>query len=158
MLALRSVAYALLLPGTVAVLVPYYIVSGGAGLPARWTALQYVGVVAMLAGAAVLVRCIWEFAARGRGTLAPIDPPTQLVAQGLYRYVRNPMYLGVLALLLGECAFFQSRDLLWYTAGWFIVVNLFVILYEEPALRRRFGESYERYRRAVGRWLPRCPA
>jgi protein-S-isoprenylcysteine O-methyltransferase Ste14 len=112
----------------------------------------------MVLGAAILVRCIWDFAAKGRGTLAPIDPPRQLVVQGLYRYVRNPMYLGVLLLLLGETAFFKSIALLQYTLAWFIIVNLFVVFYEEPALRHRFGDSYERYFRSVRRWLPTRPA
>lgn len=123
-----------------------------------WTPLQVLSLVPMVVGAAILIRCIWDFAAKGRGTLAPIDPPTQLVVQGLYRYVRNPMYLGVLLLLLGESAFFRSATLLQYTIAWFIVVNLMVLFYEEPALRRRFGESYQRYFRSVHRWLPTRPA
>jgi protein-S-isoprenylcysteine O-methyltransferase Ste14 len=86
-----------------------------------------------------------------------MDPPKHLVVEGLYRYVRNPMYLGVLLLLLGETAFFQSSALLQYTVAWFIVVNLLVVFYEEPALRRRFGDSYERYVRSVHRWLPSRP-
>lgn len=159
MLALRSLFFAIVVPGTVAVLIPYLIVSrGGAGIARPWTPLHFLSLVLMIVGAAVLVRCIWDFAAKGRGTLAPIDPPKQLVVQGLYRYVRNPMYLGVLILLLGETAFFRSSALLQYTLAWFIVVNLFVVLYEEPSLRHRFGESYERYLRSVHRWLPTRPA
>ena len=159
MLALRSLFFAIVVPGTVAVLIPYLIVSrGGAGIARPWTPLHFLSLVVMIVGAAVLVRCIWDFAAKGRGTLAPIDPPKQLVVQGLYRYVRNPMYLGVLILLLGETAFFRSSALLQYTLAWFIVVNLFVVLYEEPSLRHRFGESYERDLRSVHRWLPTRPA
>jgi protein-S-isoprenylcysteine O-methyltransferase Ste14 len=111
----------------------------------------------MATGAAIVLRCIWDFAAKGRGTLAPVDPPKQLVVQGLYRYVRNPMYLGVLLVLLGETAFFGSPALLQYTLAWFFLVNLVVVLYEEPSLRNRFGDSYERYRRSVHRWLPTRP-
>jgi protein-S-isoprenylcysteine O-methyltransferase Ste14 len=159
MLALRSLFFTIVVPGTVAVFIPYLIVSpGGASLVGPWTPLQFLSLVPMALGAAILVRCIWDFAAKGRGTLAPIDPPRQLVVQGLYRYVRNPMYLGVLLLLLGETAFFKSIVLLQYTLAWFIIVNLFVVFYEEPALRHRFGDSYERYLRSVHRWLPTRPA
>ena len=159
MLVLRSVFFTIVVPGSVAVLVPYLIVSrGGAASLGRWTPVQFLGLVPVVVGAAMLVRCIWDFAAKGRGTLAPIDPPKQLVVQGLYRYVRNPMYLGVLVLLLGQTVFFESIVLLQYTLVWFIVVHLFVVLYEEPSLRRRFGDSYERYRRSVHRWVPTRPA
>ena len=106
-------------------------------------------------GVVLLGTCIWEFARRGRGTLAPVDPPTELVVRGLYRYVRNPMYLSVTMIVLGEVILTGSRGLLGYWAVWFAAVNLFVIGYEEPALRRRFGPTYERYRATVGRWVPR---
>lgn len=159
MLALRSLLFTILVPGTVVVLIPYLILSGrevDVGPP--WTPVQVMGLVLILGGSAILFRCIWEFMVRGRGTLAPVDPPRELVVQGLYRYVRNPMYLGVLILLLGEAAFFHSHALLQYTIAWFAVVNLVVVLYEEPSLRRRFGDAYERYSRSVHRWLPTRPA
>ena len=159
MLALRSLFFTMVVPGTVAVLIPYLIVSGtGVRISGPWNPLQFLSLVPMLVGTAILLRCIWDFAAQGRGTLAPIDPPKELVVQGPYRYVRNPMYVGVLVLLLGQTAFFRSVALLQYTAVWFIVVHLFVVLYEEPSLRRRFGSSYERYSRTVHRWLPARPA
>jgi protein-S-isoprenylcysteine O-methyltransferase Ste14 len=112
------------------------------------------GVVLVALGVALLGACILEFARSGRGTLAPVDPPRELVVQGLYRYVRNPMYLSVTAIVFGEMLLTGSRALLAYWLIWFSAVNLFVIGYEEPALRRRFGASYERYTRQVGRWLP----
>jgi protein-S-isoprenylcysteine O-methyltransferase Ste14 len=159
MLALRSLFFTIVVPGTVVGLIPYLILSReGVSLREPWTPLQVVSLVLMVVGAAILVRCIWDFAARGRGTLAPIDPPKQLVVEGLFRYCRNPMYLGVLVLLLGQTAFFQSIALLQYTGVWFAVVHLVVVLYEEPSLRRRFGAPYERYCRAVYRWLPTRPA
>lgn len=159
MLALRSLIFAIVIPGTVVVLIPYLIVSRNDIGPLRpWTPLRLAGVVAMLVGAATLLRCIWDFAAKGRGTLAPIDPPTQLVVEGPYRYVRNPMYLGVLITLLGEVAFFESIPLLQFTIVWFALVHLVVVWYEEPSLRRRFGDSYEQYCRVVHRWLPTRPA
>jgi protein-S-isoprenylcysteine O-methyltransferase Ste14 len=154
MLALRSLFFTIVLPGTVTVLIPYLIVSVRPGTLQSWTPLHAASVLLMAIGATILFWCIWDFAAKGRGTLAPVDPPRQLVVQGLYRYVRNPMYLGVLLVLLGETAFFRSPAMLQYTVAWFIVVNLFVVLYEEPSLKSRFGDSYERYRRSVHRWLP----
>jgi protein-S-isoprenylcysteine O-methyltransferase Ste14 len=109
----------------------------------------------ILAGAALLVACIVEFARSGRGTLSPVDPPTHLVVRGLYRYVRNPMYLSVTAILLGEVMLTRSGALALYWLIWFVVVNAFVIGYEEPTLRVQFGESYDEYVRTVGRWIPR---
>jgi len=87
--------------------------------------------------------------------LSPVDPPRELVVRGLYRYVRNPMYLSVTVIVFGESLLTGSRALLVYWAIWFVAVNLFVMGYEEPTLRLRFGESYERYAREVRRWLPR---
>jgi protein-S-isoprenylcysteine O-methyltransferase Ste14 len=156
-LFLRSLFFALILPGSVTLLIPYFILSARGIVVPHWGPVQYVAGVVIAAGAAVLIRCIADFARIGRGTLAPVDPPKTLVVRGLYRYVRNPMYVGVLWVLLGEALLFRSVPLLTYTAIWFVVVNLFVVFYEEPALRARFGESYEQYRRAVRRWIPGRP-
>jgi len=157
-LGVRSVVWAAVLPGVVAGYLPWRFF----GL-ARWrldpaSPLDLAGLVCIGAGAVLLGICILEFARSGRGTLAPLDPPRELVVRGLYRYVRNPMYLSVSTILLGEFLITRSRGLLGYWAAWFVVVNLFVLGYEEPTLRRRFGESYARYCRAVGRWLPRLRA
>jgi protein-S-isoprenylcysteine O-methyltransferase Ste14 len=153
-LGVRSLLWAIALPGAVAGYVPwrYFGLSGvrvSLGDP-----LQLLGIVCTALGVALLAVCIWEFAHSGRGTLSPVEPPKELVVRGLYRYVRNPMYLSVTAIILGEALVARSRGLLIYWAIWFVVVNLFVIGYEEPFLRRRFGESYERYKRSVGRWIP----
>jgi protein-S-isoprenylcysteine O-methyltransferase Ste14 len=113
------------------------------------------GLLCIALGGTLLATCIWEFARTGGGTLAPVDPPRELVVRGLYRYVRNPMYLSVTMIVLGEVLLTRSRELLMYWAIWFVGVNLFVIGYEEPTLRRRFGVAYDRYREEVGRWLPR---
>jgi protein-S-isoprenylcysteine O-methyltransferase Ste14 len=96
----------------------------------------------------------WNFAKIGRGTPAPIDAPKKLVVTGLHRYMRNPMYLGVLLVLLGELILFPSRPFAIYILFFFALVNAFVLLYEEPTLKRMFGEEYERYKRAVPRWIP----
>ena len=106
-------------------------------------------------GAVLLAACIVEFARSGRGTLSPVDPPRHLVVRGLYRYVRNPMYLSVTTIVLGEALMTQSLSLAFYCAIWFAAANLFVIGYEEPTLRRRFAASYDEYTRHVGRWIPR---
>lgn len=117
--------------------------------------LTLLALFIVIAGVALLLACIWEFAARGKGTLSPVDPPKALVIQGLYRYVRNPMYLSVSSIVLGEALLARSRPLIVYWMIFLVAANLFVILYEEPALRRQFGESYVRYQERVGRWLPR---
>ena len=154
-LALRSALWAALLPGLIAGYVPWRFF-GLRSVPLRVAdPLDLFGLALMLAGGTVLAWCIVEFARRGRGTLSPMDPPRALVVHGLYRHVRNPMYTGVAVLLLGEVALTRSGGLLAYAIVWFIWVNLFVILYEEPTLRRAFGASYDDYTRRVGRWLPR---
>ena len=156
MLLLKNILFTIIVPGTVTVVIPRLLLSRGGGqAPLSWGILQGLALVAGGVGVAIYIRCVWDFASFGRGTPAPIDAPKRLVVRGLYRYVRNPMYVGVLSTLLGEAAFFESRALLTYTAGFFVAVNLFVLLYEEPTLRRTFGEPYEEYRRAVGRWWPR---
>jgi protein-S-isoprenylcysteine O-methyltransferase Ste14 len=119
--------------------------------------VQLAGFAAIAAGATLLGICIWEFARSGRGTLSVVDPPRRLVVRGLYRYVRNPMYLSVATIVLGELLLTRSPVLLMYGALGFGAINLFVLGYEEPTLRRRFGPAYEAYTREVGRWLPRRP-
>ena len=109
----------------------------------------------MAAGAGVLLYCIRDFAVSGRGTLAPVDPPRKLVRAGLYRHVRNPMYLGVILVLVGEAVFFESRMLSFYATIVALSFHLFVVLYEEPTLRALFGEEYDAYRSEVPRWVPR---
>ena len=156
LLLLRSLFWTILIPGVVTIYIPSLIL-GRIALPDTWRLLQWIAVPAGGMGATILLHCIVSFAVIGRGTLSPADAPQHLVVRGLYRYVRNPMYCGVLAMLLAEAAFFESVALLEYTLVWFAVVHLFVILYEEPALRRQFGNSYDQYTRNVHRWLPGEP-
>ena len=158
LLFLRNVFWTVLIPGAVTIYVPRLILGQRiSALPEKWSTAQYLSFLLMAVGSAVLIKCIWDFAAVGRGTLSFVDAPKKLVIVGLYRYVRNPMYIGVLLVLLGEIMWFKSVPLLEYTAGWFAVVNLAVLLYEEPTLRHRFGESYDRYCRSVHRWWPGRP-
>ncbi len=153
-LAFRSIAWAVMVPGLLAGYVPWrYFGVSHVQLDLR-NSLHLVGVLSIAMGGVLLGACIWEFAHSGRGTLVPVDAPRELVVRGLYRYVRNPMYLSVTVILLGQFLLTRSRELLVYWAVWFVFVNLLVIGYEEPTLRRRFGAAYEDYTRRVGRWLP----
>ena len=142
-----------LLPGVLVGYVPYRILlaSGGLHLPELGIASVTASVLT-LTGIIVHLRCVWDFFARGKGTLAPIDPPRHLVVSGLYRYTRNPMYNGVLAVLLGEAWFFGSASILEYAAYVLIFFHLFVVFYEEPVLDAQFHESYRAYRKTVPRW------
>jgi protein-S-isoprenylcysteine O-methyltransferase Ste14 len=150
---LNTTLFTVIVPGTMAGYLPYRLLGG---LPHPSNApLTWLGGAAIVLGAAVYLRCAWEFAARGLGTPAPIAPTKFLVTTALHRYVRNPMYIGVLLIILGEAMLSRSLKLLEYAGLFFVVVHLFVVFYEEPTLRRKFGESYELYRRSVPRWIPR---
>lgn len=159
MLLLKNLLFTVLVPGTVAGLLPCLILTRGEfaavsiGLgPVQALALAIAGL-----GLGVYLWCLWDFGAAGRGTPAPLDPPRALVVRGLYRYVRNPMYWGVLLVLAGQVLFFGSRPLLLYALAWSATVHLFVVFYEEPALARRFGGAYDQYRASVRRWVPGRP-
>jgi protein-S-isoprenylcysteine O-methyltransferase Ste14 len=113
--------------------------------------------VLMLIGGAIMLKCVWDFAWRGRGTPAPFDPPRRLVVSGFYRWVRNPMYLGMGTFLIGEALMLRpiAREMLTLCAVLWVVVTIFVMVYEEPTLRELFGEEYREYCRNVRRWIPR---
>ncbi len=124
-------------------------------LPAATVVL---GIILMLAGAALAISCIATFVIRGRGTPALFDPPRQFVAIGPYRYVRNPMYIGGFALLLGLSFALRSISILLMSIALMPLCHLLVVLHEEPSLKRKFAEPYENYLATVRRWLPRVPA
>jgi protein-S-isoprenylcysteine O-methyltransferase Ste14 len=154
-LAARSVLWTILMPGVVAWYVPWRYL-GLRDVQVDLARTNHVlGLLLVVPGAILLVACIYEFARRGRGTLSPVDPPRRLVVQGLYCYVRNPMYLSVTTVVLGEAILAASFVIVVYWVIWFAGAHLFVIAYEEPNLRRRFGPSYDAYARRVGRWVPR---
>jgi len=156
MLLVKVMIFALVAPGTVAVLVPYLLlVFDAASCPYSSGPLGYIGVLLLALGSIVYTKCLWDFAVTGRGTPAPIDPPKNLVVRGLYRYVRNPMYIGSVMVLLGEAIFFQARILFGYSVLVFVAFCLLVLLYEEPTLLRLFGDSYRQYCRTVPRWSPK---
>ena len=150
---LNTILFTIIVPGTVIVYIPYRL-TGGFARPASGP-LMWLGAIVITFGAAIYFRCAWEFATRGLGTPAPIAPTKYLVTTALHRYVRNPMYIGVFLVLAGEAILFRSLHLVEYMAFFCVVVELFVLYYEEPTLRRQFGESYEQYRRTVPRWIPR---
>ncbi len=154
-LGVRSLLWTVLIPGLFAGYVPWRFFGLGMVQLDPGNPTQLLGLLSICVGGALLATCIWEFARSGRGTLAPVDPPRELVVRSLYRYVRNPMYLSVTTIVLGEALLTQSRALVLYWAVWFLAANLFVLVYEEPTLRRRFGPSYEAYVQRVGRWLPK---
>lgn len=156
MALIKSLLFTILVPGTVVVYVPYRILlAEPAGSRLHLGAIRYLGMAFMIVGALIYLWCVWHFAITGRGTPAPIDPPKELVVKGLYQRVRNPMYLGVASILGGEGVFFESRFLFVYLALVVVAVVFFVLLYEEPVLRAKFGPAYEEYRRSVPRFFPR---
>ena len=152
----RAVTYAALFIGFVLVFLPARILSRyGVVSPPGVGIAQVMGVVTATAGGALAVWCILAFALLGRGTPAPFDPPQRLVVRGPYNYVRNPMYLGAAASLVGAALFYGSTALGLYAAGFLLVMHIFVVWYEEPTLRAMFGADYERYCSRVRRWWPR---
>jgi protein-S-isoprenylcysteine O-methyltransferase Ste14 len=153
-LVFRSLFWTIAFPGFFAGYVPWRFL-GLDRVQLEWSRPTHVlGVICIGLGTVVLAACIFEFARSGRGTLSPVDPPRHLVVRGLYRYVRNPMYLSVTTIVLGEVLLTRSVALALYWAIWFLCVNFFVMGYEEPTLREQFGESYDEYTRRVSRWIP----
>ena len=148
---MKNLLFTILVPGTVTIYVPIF----GLPHPAPDTsALSVASGAVLLIGAAIYAWCLWDFAAMGRGTPAPIDPPKNLVVRGLYHYTRNPMYVGVLCVIAGWALLFHSVDIAIYGLCLATSFHLFVLLYEEPHLKRVFGPSYEQYCSRVRRWLP----
>ena len=150
---LRAALVLAVVPGAVGGWLPWYI----AGAPTDvWGASHgawRLGGLLIGAGWAVLLWCAREFALRGRGTPGPWDAPRQLVITGLYRFTRNPMYVGVLTAIVGQALWFHSRPVAWYALFMASAFSLVVVLYEEPTLERTFGAPYTKYRRRVRRWF-----
>ena len=141
-------------PTIVAGLVPWALTRWEADNPS--TALSAFGAVLVAAGAALVLETTARFALQGRGTPAPFAAPARFVARGSYRVMRNPMYIGVLALIVGQALLLGREVLFVWAAAAALLFHLFVVLHEEPELRKRFGAEYEDYQRRVGRWLPRA--
>ena len=151
MLLLKNLLFTLIVPGTVGVYVPLFLAQGD---PVATGPVLLLAVILQAIGVAIYAWCVWDFAAFGRGTPAPIDAPKRLIVRGLYRYTRNPMYVGVLTVLLGWVVLFQTASMLLYTICVGVCFHLFVVLYEERRLAQQFGAEYREYCASVGRWLP----
>ena len=161
MMVLRHLLSILILPFTMTVLAPRWLMRWWSRSDTRWidgtvaaAAAHIIGIVVFLAGFALFVWCVSLFAREGKGTLAPWDPTKRLVVVGPYRYIRNPMITGVLAMLAGETLFFGSRVIAIWTLTFFVINTVYFVLLEEPGLERRFGAPYLDYKSAVGRWMP----
>ena len=151
--ALRSFLFLLLAPGMVAGYIPLVVLRQGPRLETGL--LAYLAIPLWLIGGFILLWSFWNFLNEGRGTPAPVDPPKELVVAGFYRYVRNPMYVGILAVVLGHFLWFGYWYLLVYAIVIFLAFHTFVTLYEEPTLRGKFGAAYEDYLKRVPRWIPK---
>src|SRR5712692_5635006 len=151
---LRTLIFTVFVPGFWTVAMPYWLVPRGTR--PNLHGVGAVGGVLIAAGIALYFACaFWGFAMRGKGTPLPLDPPKKLVVVGPYRVVRNPMYWGVGSVVLGEAAIFHSIALAELAIVFAVGVIVFVLLFEEPVLKRKFGAEYEEYCRRVPRWLPR---
>jgi protein-S-isoprenylcysteine O-methyltransferase Ste14 len=155
MTALKSFLFLVAAPGMVAGYIPLALLRNGPQLNTGF--LAYLAFPLWLIGGIVLLWSFWNFLHEGRGTPAPIDPPKELVAVGFYRYVRNPMYVGILAMIIGHFLWFGYWNLLAYVLIVFIAFYTFVTFYEEPALKKKFGVVYEDYLKRVPGWIPRIP-
>jgi protein-S-isoprenylcysteine O-methyltransferase Ste14 len=154
--AAGSFVFFVVAPGVVAGLIPWLLTGWEARAPLPfWLPLRIVGAILLAAGSAALLHAFWRFVVEGLGTPAPVAPTERLVVGGLYRHVRNPMYLAVGATIVGQALLLGRPVLLLYAAAFAVAVVAFVHRYEEPTLMRQFGEQYEAYRQAVPAWWPR---
>lgn len=155
---LRTLGWFVALPVPIVCLLPWWL-SRQADGPFRWQAdpVQWAGLWLILNGLGLAGWCVNLFNVQGQGTPVPLDPPRRFVATGPYRFVRNPMVLGLWLVLLGESALYRSQAILWYTLCLMVLATAFVRYWEEPDLERRFGETYRAYRRQVPAWIPRPP-
>jgi protein-S-isoprenylcysteine O-methyltransferase Ste14 len=155
----RAVTYASLFVALVLFFLPARVLEwSGMTRPEEIGATQILGLAVAVLGGALAMWCVLVFALIGRGTPAPFDPPRRLVIRGPYCFVRNPMYIGAGLALAGAALFFGSKALVGYTVLFFLITHVFVVWYEEPALRRLFGGEYEAYCSGVRRWMPRRSA
>ncbi len=152
-LILKTLLYLMFVAGLFALYVPLAFLRTGPRI--ETSVLSFLAIPLWLIGSVTILWCFWAFTFKGRGTPNPTDPPRELVTTGPYHYVRNPGYVGVVFIFLGHFLWFGYWALLNYATLAFIGVHLFVILYEEPTLKRKFGNSYENYLKTVPRWIPK---
>lgn len=153
---LRTLLFGALVPATFLVFIPAMILNV-TGIEGEGGVVRLVGLVPLVLGIAILAWCFAGFIVEGQGTPAPYDPPHRLVTGRLYGWMRNPMYVAVTTILVGEAMFYGSLPLLIWAAVAWIFFHFFVVLYEEPTLQRRFGPAYESYVEHVPRWVPSRP-
>lgn len=151
-LYLKNLFFIVLQPGLVVFYIPYLILNGELALN-LYSVRQLTGLFIFGIGLIIMLHCIYRFIVEGYGTISPFIPTKKLVVNGLYKYSRNPMYLGVLIMLLAECFISASFYLMTYSLLVFLLFNLFIILVEEPRLIKVFGKEYKQYKKKVRRWF-----
>lgn len=153
---LKSAVFTVVVPGIVAGLIPQRLASRDSPvLPFNPRVSRSVGLSSLLAGLGLYLHTAWRFADEGGGTPAPVDEPEALVSGGVYTYVRNPMYIGVILIVLGQALLYRSPHVLWWAVGCWLGFHHRVVDWEEPHLREKHGEAYDRYCEEVPRWIPR---
>ena len=152
MTVLKSLLYLVFEASVFAVYIPLRLLRDGPRLGMGM--LSFLAIPFWLIGSLIILQSFWDFTFRGRGTPLPTDPPKELVVTGFYRYVRNPIYVGVMLIFLGHFLWSGYWSLLLYALLSFIGVHFFIIFYEEPTLKKKFGAAYEEYLRRVPRWIP----
>lgn len=154
-LLIRNLIFTLLQPGFAVGIIPIAIrtLTGGEITPSVWEWNHYAGAALMIFGFTIAAVCIVRFAYEGRGTLSPLDPTKRLVVRGFYQYSRNPMYIGMMLIIIDEVMYWRSWPVGIYAVVLFIGFNLFIILHEEPRLKREFPAEYEQYMSRVRRWI-----
>ncbi len=153
MSALKSLLWLILVAGLGAGYVPFALLPKSPQVETGFFA--YLAFPLWLLGGVIVLWCFWDFTFKGHGTPNPSVPPKELVTTGLYRYIRNPIYVGTLTIIIGHFLWFKTIWMLAYSVVVFLVFHLFVALYEEPTLKEKFGMTYENYCKSVPRWIPK---
>ena len=153
MTALKSLLFLIFVPGMVVGVIPITFLLTGTYIETG--VLVYFAFLLWVIGALILLWCFWDFLTKGFGTPAPIAPPKELVVAGMYKYVRNPMYVGVISMLIAYFLWFGYWSLLIYAGVVFLAFHLFIVNYEEPTLKKKFGRAYTSYVKRVPRWIPK---
>ena len=149
----RAALFIVVVPASVAGWIPWYAAGSPPFAPRAGAPLAALSIVMVIAGWTALLICAREFARAGRGTPAPYDPPRSLVTSGLYRFTRNPMYVGVATAIFGQALWFHSRDTTYYGIAMVLAFHVAILIYEEPRLTRAFGQQYLDYKKSVPRWF-----
>jgi protein-S-isoprenylcysteine O-methyltransferase Ste14 len=156
MRTIKATFATILVPGSACILVPYFILkAANVSLNPPIGIIQIIALLAAVLGWGMIIWVSTAFVRLGKGTPIPIEPPRHLVISGLYRYMRNPMYTGALIIILAEALYFRATSLVFYAIGLGVLFQTFLIIFEEPQLKRRFGMEYKQYLETVPRWIPK---